>query len=121
MVGEKESKSFEIIQSWKALDKSIIHIILLDFIYYSILLFVGSFYVYKVLPQALQLLDAASLLKDEITMRNRLLALSKDSEAYAKIYHVWFSLREKGLVSGLYRFFVPSNNETWMNKGGETV
>jgi len=54
------------IQSWKALDKSIIHIILLDFIYYSILLFVGSFYVYKVLPQALQLLDAASLLRDEI-------------------------------------------------------
>ncbi|MBI5001988.1 hypothetical protein HZC31_01235 [Candidatus Woesearchaeota archaeon] len=65
-MGEKESKSFAIIQSWKALDKSIIHIILLDFIYYSILLFVGSFYVYKVLPQALQLLDAASLLRDEI-------------------------------------------------------
>lgn len=66
MVGEKERRSFAFVESWKALDRSIIHIIFLDFIYYSILLFVGSFYVYKVLPQFLQLLDAASLLREEI-------------------------------------------------------
>lgn len=65
MVGRSLDQS-TFIQSWKALDRAVIHIILLDFIYYSILLFVGSFYVYKILPQALQLLDAASLFRDEI-------------------------------------------------------
>lgn len=49
--------------SWKALDKRCIHVIFLDFLYYTILLFAGSFWVYKVLPTFLQLTKAAELLK----------------------------------------------------------
>lgn len=51
------------VQSWKALDKRFIHVVFLDFLYYSILLFAGSFWVYKVLPTFLQLTKAAELLK----------------------------------------------------------
>ena len=55
-----------------------------------------------------------SLLKDEIVLRNHLLVLPRESEAYARNYHALFTVREKGLANGLYRFFVPSRNELWM-------
>ncbi len=50
------------IKSFRA--KGFIHVVMLDFIYYAILLFLGSFYVYRILPLFLSILDAVDLLKN---------------------------------------------------------
>lgn len=34
---------------------------------------------------------------------------------YAKAYHKWFALREEGLKRGVFKFFIPSENDS---KGG---
>jgi hypothetical protein len=62
MMVEKKS-TFAFMESWRAIDRSIIHIILLDFIYYTIFLFVGSFYVLRVLPWFFDAIEGAKILK----------------------------------------------------------
>jgi hypothetical protein len=49
------------IKSFRA--KGFIHVVMLDFIYYTILLFLSSFYVYRILPSFLSIIDAVDLLK----------------------------------------------------------
>ena len=50
------------INSFRA--KGFIHVVMLDFIYYAILLFLGSFYVYRILPSFLSIIDAVDILKN---------------------------------------------------------
>lgn len=52
------------VQSFRSLDKKFVHILFLDYLYYVILLFVGSFYWYRVLPLFLSVLESADLLQN---------------------------------------------------------
>jgi len=49
--------------SLNSINKKFIHIIFLDFLYYTILLFTGSFYIYRILPKAMQIMDVAELIE----------------------------------------------------------
>ncbi len=50
-------------RSFQAINRQFIHVLFLDFLYYIVLLFVGFFYVYKILPSFLHMLDVVELLK----------------------------------------------------------
>lgn len=52
------------ISSFRAIKKSFIHIVFLDFLYYTIFLFIGSFYVFRVLPWLFDAIEGAKILKE---------------------------------------------------------
>lgn len=52
------------ISSFRAIKKSFIHVIFLDFLYYTIFLFVGSFYALRVLPWLFDAIEGAKILKE---------------------------------------------------------
>ncbi len=54
------------INSFRSLNKKFIHIIFLDFLYYTIFLFLGSFYVLRVLPWLFDAIEGAKILKQTV-------------------------------------------------------
>ncbi len=54
------------ISSFRAIKKSFIHVIFLDFLYYTIFLFVGSFYVLRILPWLFDAIEGAKILKETV-------------------------------------------------------
>lgn len=50
--------------TFKTINNHFLYVFFLDYLYYMIFLFVGSFYVYKILPSFLHILDVAELLKE---------------------------------------------------------
>lgn len=55
------------VSSWKSLDKQFVHVLFFDYVYYLILLLVGSFYWYRILPLFGAVLDSAKLLQSAQT------------------------------------------------------
>ncbi|MBI5072384.1 hypothetical protein HZA99_01050 [Candidatus Woesearchaeota archaeon] len=55
------------VNSWKSLGKQFVHVLFLDYLYYIILLLVGSFYWYRILPLFGAVLDSAKLLQSSQT------------------------------------------------------
>ncbi len=55
------------VQSFTSLDKQFVHVLFLDYLYYIILLLVGSFYWYRILPLFGSVLDSAKLLQSAQT------------------------------------------------------
>ena len=53
-----------LLSSFRAIKKSFMHVIFLDFLYYVIFLFVGSFYVLRVLPWLFDAIEGAKILKE---------------------------------------------------------
>lgn len=53
-----------LVNSFRAIKKSFIHVIFLDFLYYTIFLFVGSFYVLRILPWLFDAIEGAKILKE---------------------------------------------------------
>lgn len=63
-------------------------------------------------------MNKQQLLKTEKYLRKKMaeyLENSNDSnitlKEYEEMYHVWFSLREKGLKAGVFMFFLPNIND----------
>ncbi len=94
---QKYLQNTAFVQSWKTLDRQFIHVLFLDFIYYLILLFVGSFYAYKILPAFFDLLDTAKLIQkaQTFTSQEQLIATVQtmgDQLTEFKIYSVVIAL-----------------------------
>jgi hypothetical protein len=77
-----------LIQSFKKIKKDFIHIVFLDFIYYIILLFVGSFYIYKILPSFLHLLDVEDILQRSQSTEQFTAAVDAFTSQYIE-FKVW--------------------------------
>jgi hypothetical protein len=56
-------KNTALMQSLKSVDKQFIHVVFLDFLYYLVLLFAGSFYIFRILPSFFHMLDVTELLQ----------------------------------------------------------